>query len=194
MKKILDRFGHTILMYPEDMALKDAIEKAVEEGVSFRGANLEGAKLDGIKLDNGDFSKANLSKASFTNARLTNLGFRHASLEWATFSGTLLENVDTYGSCLAGADVRDTVLRDMDFFGSTVCILKSDQEFNAEWRSTIAKTLHINPGNVIVLRNAKSWDGSPVHSRVVYIHNNPGFWGIPAGRIGSNKAPEGAKQ
>lgn len=193
MKKILDRFGHTIYEYPEDMALKDAVEKAVEEGVSFRGANLEGAKLDGIKLDNGDFSKANLSKASFTNTRLTNLEFRYASLGWATFSGALLENVDTYGSCLAGADVRDTVLRDMDFFGSTVCILRSDQQFNTEWRSAIAKMLHINPSNIIVLRNAKSWDGSPIHDRTVYIHNNPSFWRIPAGRIGSDKAPEVAK-
>ena len=191
MKKILDRFGHTILMYPEDTTLKDAIEKAVEEGVSFRGADLEGAKLDGIKLDNGDFSKANLSKASFANARLTNLEFRYASLEWATFSGALLENIDTYGSCLAGAAVRGTLIRDTDFFGSTVCILKSDQEFNSEWRSIIAKTLHINPSNIIVLRNAKSWDGSPVHGRIVYIHNNPGFWRIPAGRIGSDKVLKG---
>ena len=187
MKKILDRFGHTIYEYSEDMALKDAIEKAVEEGVSFRGASLEGAKLDGIKLDSGDFSRANLSRASFTDARLTNLDFRHASLKWATFSGALLENIDTYGACLAGAAVRGTVLRDINFFGSTVCILRTDQEFNADWRDAIAKTLHINPSNIIVLHNAKSWDGSPVHGRVVYIHNNPSFWRTPAGRIGSDK-------
>lgn len=38
MKKILDRFRHTIYEYPEDMELKDAIEKAVNDGASFNGA------------------------------------------------------------------------------------------------------------------------------------------------------------
>ena len=98
MKKILDHFENVIYEVPEGVTLKDAIEKAVNDGVSFMGANLEGVNLDGIKLQDGCFAFANLFNASFKGASLTDVNFEGSTLESANFSNAVLRNVRTVNS------------------------------------------------------------------------------------------------
>lgn len=193
MKKILDHFENVIYEVPEGVTLKDAIEKAVNDGVNFMGANLEGVNLDGIKLKDGCFAFANLLNASFKGASLTDINFEGSTLECANFNGAVLHSVRTVNSFWSGAYVNGAVFKNMDFDGSNIFAMSESHELNEGWKRAIAKTLGISEDTIFVRNNVKVWYCGPIHERVICIDKLPPWVYLPPGRVGSNKVLEEKK-
>ena len=193
MKKILDHFENVIYEVPEGVTLKDAIEKAVNDGVSFMGANLEGVNLDGIKLQDGCFAFANLFNASFKGASLTDVNFEGSTLESANFSNAVLRNVRTVNSFLSNAYVKGAVFKNMDFVGANIFAMSESHELNEGWKRAIAKTLGISEDTVVVRNNVRVWYCGPTHERVICIDKIPLWCYLSPGRVGSNRMPEEAE-
>ncbi len=60
--------------------LKEAVKKAVKEGVNLSFADLRGVDLDNVNLHGADLSGADLSFADLTGANLRGVNFRGANL------------------------------------------------------------------------------------------------------------------
>ena len=57
-QSIYNRFTQAVIFSCEAATLREAVEKAVAEGVSLSGANLEGANLSGADLYGADLYRA----------------------------------------------------------------------------------------------------------------------------------------
>lgn len=129
MKKILDHFENVIYEVPEGVTLKDAIEKAVNDGVSFMGANLEGINFDGVSLRGANFNNSNLQGCSFVGVGLLNANFNGASLNYVNFEdadlsmtrfkSADLEEVRFRNACIARADFSMARIRYANFYNAS---------------------------------------------------------------------------
>ena len=86
----------------EAKSQREAVERAVREGVSLAGANLGGACLAGANLGG-----ANLGGASLAGADLTGANLGRAYLADAKLAGANLGRADLAGAYLAGATLID---------------------------------------------------------------------------------------
>ncbi len=82
----------------EGETTKDAIEAAIEEGVSLSGAHLSGAHLRGANLNRADLGGASLNGADLSLANLS-----LANLDAASLVGSSLIGADLSGADLRGA-------------------------------------------------------------------------------------------
>ena len=86
----------------EAETIKEAVEKAVKNGVSLDGASLNGASLDGASLDGASLkwaslNGASLDEASLNGASLGNAIFSHHSISSAKRDGRIIRKVLTIG-------------------------------------------------------------------------------------------------
>lgn len=83
----------------EDSTIKDAVVKAIREGVDLSGADLRGANLRGADLSGSNLSGANLRGANLRAANLSGADLRGADLRAA--------NLSDWGKI---KDVRDIII------------------------------------------------------------------------------------
>ena len=131
-QKIVSRFYSSNVLFecelPEGLAsglaVRHALEKAVQQKAYLRGAYLRGAYLSGAYLSGADLSGADLSDADLSGAYLRGADLsgadlsdsylRGADLRGADLSGADLSDADLSDSYLSGADLRGAYLRDAD--------------------------------------------------------------------------------
>ena len=102
---IYNRFSQAVLFSCEAKTLREAVEKAVAEGVSLAGADLTGANLSGATLYRADLSGATLYRADLTGANLTRVNLSGANLTWANLTGANLTGANLTRVNLSGADL-----------------------------------------------------------------------------------------
>ena len=95
------------------MAMRHALERAVESGANLSGANLRGANLSGASLRGADLRDANLRDANLSGASLRGASLRGASLRDANLRDANLRSAD-----LSGADLSDANLSGADLSGA----------------------------------------------------------------------------
>ena len=88
---------------PSGMALRHALEKAVQANASLDGASLDGARLDGASLDGASLVGARLVGASLVGARLDGARLDGARLDGASLDGARLDGARLDGARLDGA-------------------------------------------------------------------------------------------
>ena len=125
---LYNRVTQAIIYSCEAATLREAVEKAVAEGVSLSGANLSGADLYGADLYGANLSWANLEGANLSGANLEGTIMEGANLKWANLYGVNLKwanlsgvnlkwaNLswaDLTGADLEGADLSGTVGADL---------------------------------------------------------------------------------
>ena len=98
--------GHA-LYECEAKSQREAVERAVREGVSLAGANLAGANLARANLAGANLGRANLAAAILTDANLD-----VADLADAKLAGAILTDANLAGANLAGADLAGATLID----------------------------------------------------------------------------------
>jgi hypothetical protein len=103
------------------IAMRAALEAAVENranlrganlrGANLRGANLDGANLDGADLDGAYLGGANLDGADLDGANLGGANLRGANLRGANLRGAYLGRANLRGANLRGANLDGADLR-----------------------------------------------------------------------------------
>ena len=97
------------------MAMRHALEKAVQSGANLGGANLRGAYLrgaylGGAYLGGADLGGADLGGANLGGANLGGANLGGANLGGANLRGANLRGADLGGAYLGGANLRDAYL------------------------------------------------------------------------------------
>jgi len=108
-QKIVSRWDSSKVLFecelPEGLAsglaMRHALEKAVQKNTDLSDADLSDADLRGAYLSGADLSGADLSGADLSGAYLSG----------ADLSGAYLSDADLRGAYLSGADLRDADLR-----------------------------------------------------------------------------------
>ena len=105
--------------------VKEAVEKAVEDGANLYGAtlsraNLYGANLDGTNLYGANLYGANLSRANLDGANLSGATLSRANLDGATLSGATLSRANLDGATLYGANLSRANLYGANLSGATL--------------------------------------------------------------------------
>ena len=133
--KIYNKAGKIIVDYPEAKSYGEALEKGVEDGVSFKGADLEGMDLrnldlTSIRLDNakcigtdfsgskfesygklptlkdGDFTGANFTDAKLGAGKLIRSNFTGANFTRTRMVRTNLKGSDFTGATMDGVELE----------------------------------------------------------------------------------------
>ncbi|SAJ89222.1 pentapeptide repeat-containing protein [Burkholderia multivorans] len=114
-------FAHSADVDSIEIALKAAVEAAVEAGADLSGAYLSGADLrdadlSGAYLSGADLRDADLRDADLSGAYLSGAYLSGAYLSGAYLSGAYLSGAYLSGAYLRGADLRGADLRDVKNF------------------------------------------------------------------------------
>ncbi len=96
-QEIRNCYTGVVIFACEADTLKEALEKAVKDGVHLSYADLSGKDLSNVDLSNADLIFANLSNTNLSNTNLSG-----ADLTGVNFSNANFDNVD----------LRDAYLRD----------------------------------------------------------------------------------
>ena len=91
---------------------REAVQAAVQAGVSLRNANLRNANLRNADLSDADLSDANLRNANLRNADLWNANLRNANLSDADLSDADLSDANLSDANLSDADLSDAKYND----------------------------------------------------------------------------------
>jgi uncharacterized protein YjbI with pentapeptide repeats len=112
------------------LALRHALEKAVEAAAYLGGANLSGANLSGANLSGANLSGAYLGGANLGGAYLGGANLGGANLGGANLGGANLgdanlrdanlSGANLSGANLGGANLRDANLRDANLSGANL--------------------------------------------------------------------------
>jgi uncharacterized protein YjbI with pentapeptide repeats len=103
------------LIIEDAETVKEAVEYAVNHGISLEGAdltgaNLSGADLTGAKLTGADLSGAKLSGANLFWANLSCADLSDTDLRGADLTGAKLSGADLSGANLSGAKLTGALL------------------------------------------------------------------------------------
>jgi hypothetical protein len=120
-QKIVSRYDSNTVLFecdvPDDiesgLAMRHALEKAVEARANLSGANLSGANLSDAYLSDAYLSDAYLSDANLSGANLSGANLSGANLSGANLSGANLS--DAY---LSGANLSDAYLSGANLSGA----------------------------------------------------------------------------
>ena len=93
------------------MAMRHALETAVERDAYLRGANLSGANLSDANLSGANLRDAYLRGAYLSDANLSDANLSGANLSDANLSGANLRGAYLRDANLSGANLRDAYLR-----------------------------------------------------------------------------------
>lgn len=107
--RILRESDGAVLFSCQANSIRQAVEKAIAQGVSLAGADLEGQDLRGGNFRNGDFTGAVMDDclcdaADFSNAGMDSITATGASATYAKFTG------DEYPMTMRAADWTDAAL------------------------------------------------------------------------------------
>ncbi len=115
-QKIISRYNSATVLFEcelpdglaSGLAMRHALEKAVEAGADLSDADLSGAYLSGANLRDANLRGANLRDAYLSGANLSG----------AYLSGAYLSGANLSGAYLSGANLRDANLQQFkaDFF------------------------------------------------------------------------------
>ena len=111
---------------PSGMALRHALEKAVQANASLDGASLDGARLDGASLDGASLVGARLVGASLVGARLDGARLDGARLDGASLDGARLDGARLDGARLDGARLVGASLVGASLVGARLENIKND--------------------------------------------------------------------
>ena len=116
-QEIRNCYTGVVIFACEADTLKEALEKAVKDGVHLSYADLSGKDLSNVDLSNADLIFANLSNANLTGANLTGADLRGAKLPGTNLSNVNLSSADLTGVNFSNAnfdnvDLHDAYLRD----------------------------------------------------------------------------------
>jgi hypothetical protein len=127
IQKIVSRYSSSNVLFECDvpdtvasgLAMRHALERAVDGGAdlrdaNLRDANLRGADLRGANLRDADLRGADLRGADLRDANLSDANLRDANLSDADLSGADLRGADLRDANLRDANLRDANLRDAD--------------------------------------------------------------------------------
>ena len=105
------------ILYKTSIAntIKEALERAVEQGEYLNEANLEGSQLQCAKLSGADLQKINLEGADLFLSDLT-----YANLEGANLKNANLKDVNFAGANLKGANLEGANLYRTNFYGANL--------------------------------------------------------------------------
>jgi len=117
-QKIVSRYSNKVLFeceLPEGMssglAMRHALEKAVQARADLRDADLRDADLRSADLRDADLRSADLSSADLSSADLSGADLSGADLSSADLSDADLSSADLRDADLSGADLRGADLR-----------------------------------------------------------------------------------
>jgi hypothetical protein len=128
--EIKSRVDGTVIYRGEHGSLREAVETAVEHGVSLADAKLVGAVLTGTRLVGANLARANLTGASLVDARLVGANLTRANLAGASLVDARLgdanltrANLDCarlYFANLVGANLAAANLANAMFEGANL--------------------------------------------------------------------------
>ena len=111
---VLFSFEATDEQHSSGLAMRHALEAAVEAranlaGANLAGANLAGANLAGANLGGANLDGANLDRANLDGAYLDRAYLARANLAGANLDGANLDGANLAGANLAGAKIQEGV-------------------------------------------------------------------------------------
>ena len=101
--RVLFTFDATDEQQSSGLAMRAALEAAIQSGAYLSGANLRGANLSGANLRGANLSDAYLSGANLSGAYLSGANLRGANLSGANLRGANLSDAYLSGANLSGA-------------------------------------------------------------------------------------------
>lgn len=116
---IKNNYGEVIYQCQAD-SIKDAVEKAVKEGISLRNIDLSGKALSGANLRGADLSGANLRGTNLRGANLICADLRGADLRDANLSGANLSCVNLRRANLSCANLGRADLIGANLWGANL--------------------------------------------------------------------------